>query len=133
MTVLNEQKLAFRDMTKEERSEIVEAWMSGRLEVYIAEKEVWNHKYAHQPINPLSAFRTRPRQLVIPWEVIKKEYKWAAMDRDGCVFVTTRWMEDIDRDGYWIRRGNWLAVTALNIDTTGVQWKNSLTQRPEDM
>lgn len=35
MTVRNEEKKAFRNMTPEERSEIVEAWLSGQVQGYI--------------------------------------------------------------------------------------------------
>ena len=129
--VRNEEKKAFRDMTPEERSEIVEAWLSGKVQGYLPAYDKWEDRGPVDFIYSSQAYRTKQKQLVIPWEVIKPEYKWAAMDRDGCVFVTTQWMGQVDRDGYWIRRGGWLAVPALNIDTTGIDWRESLTQRPE--
>lgn len=130
MTVRNEEKKAFRDMTPEERSEIVEALICGDV-IEMVIDGIFQQVSVPGAIGMNSAYRTKPKQLVIPWGVIKPEYKWAAMDKDGCVFVTTQWMGQVDRDGYWIRRGGWLAVPALSIDTTGIDYRESLTERPE--
>ena len=84
MNVPNKELKAFKDMTSEERSAIVEAWLIGNVDIYAVGK--WqntanDHIVAYQP------YRTRPRQLVIPWEHIKPEYKWAAMDESGSLWV----------------------------------------------
>lgn len=123
MTVRNEQKLAFRDLTPEERSEIVEALISGDLEQNLGDG--WKET---RTIHVLYAYRTRPRQLVIPWGVIKPEYKWAAMDENGLVHLFGD-KPKMYGDGFV---GEIVCNTrALNIDTAGIDWRESLTQRPE--
>ncbi len=127
MTVLNEQKLAFRDMTKEERSEIVEAWLSGEVQGYIPNTGEWEDRGPVDFIYTLQAYRTKPKQLVIPWEIIKKEYKWAEL-QGKTVWVykqdpATCSPDDLEPVGLF----------ALDIDISGIDPANSLTQRPEGM
>lgn len=130
MTVRNEQKLAFRDMTKEERSEIVEAWIRGdcqRLDVCELGGDWWIE--VPNVIADCYVYRTRPRQLVIPWEVIRPEYKWAAMDFDKtiAIFKQKPYMDADDWAG-----GSCAVVGGIfNINTTGIDWRDSLTERPE--
>ena len=99
--------------------------LAGTAEAYGAEK--W------QGSGPWVAFdgiyRTRPRQLVIPWEHIKQEYKWAAMDESGSVWVYEG--KPKAGDSAWGYSGGLDGIGALNINTTGIDWRESLTARPE--
>ena len=127
MNVPNHEKKTFKDMTPEERSAIVEAWLIGNVDIYVVGK--WqnpanDHIVAYQP------YRTRPRQLVIPWDVIKPEYKWAAMDEDGGVWFFGE-KPGIDGDDKYWGGGKDFCQSPLNIDTTGIDWRESLVQRPE--
>lgn len=124
MTVRNEEKKAFRDMTPEERGEIVEALLSEEVEVW--SQNGWMQTWA---IQATYAYRTRTRQLVIPWEVIKPEYKWAAMDEDGHVYVFIGKPQISATGDWWHDRHK--HIDAVNIDTTGIDWRESLTERPE--
>lgn len=124
MNVPNHEKKAFRDMTPEERSAIVEAVINGNAEACSSGSWVSGGMGA---VFFDSIYRTRPRQLVIPWEHIKPEYKWAAMDRYGDVYLykeKPRLVSDCFA-------GEWCYTTMLNIDTTGIDWRESLTARPE--
>lgn len=123
MTVRNEDKKPFRDLTPEERREIVEALISGDLEQNLGDG--WKEA---RMIHALYAYRTRPRQLAIPWDVIKPEYKWAAMDNDGMV-VLHRTMPKRVFIGF-VSDGE-CTVDMLNINTAGIDWRESLTERPE--
>ena len=127
MTVMNEQKLVFRDMTKEERSEIVEAHLKGNAE-YLVNYTRWEScGTAFIAID--SVYRTKQKQLVIPWGVIKKEYKWAAMDKGGSLYVFAE--KPCLVDAVWNSYNSLESIEALNIDTTGIDPANSLTQRPD--
>lgn len=121
---------AFKDLTKEERSEIVEALVSG-LEVECFYFGKWEPAYSI--IELRYAYRVKQRKLDIPWEIIKPEYKWAAMDGNGVVFVYEE--VPVKASGWWnVRVNNGVASCiseTLSIDTTGISWENSLTQRPE--
>lgn len=71
----NHELKAFRDMTPDERSAIVESWLSGNIEYYSHDLDGWQEK-GNSGLYGDTVYRTRPRQLVIPWKHIKEEYKW---------------------------------------------------------
>ncbi len=125
MNVPNHEKKAFKDMTPEERSAIVEAVISGNGEAWNDRSWVSSGRGA---VFYSTIYRTRPRQLVIPWEHIKPEYKWAAMNEAGSVFL---------HEHKPVLQGvEWCSYSAcntrsLNINTTDIDWRESLTQRPE--
>lgn len=126
MNVPNCEKKAFRDMTPEERSVIVEAWIRGDAEVLIGDID-WGRIVR---LDPNDVYRTRPRKLGIPWQHIKPEYKWAAMDESGLVFFFCGKPPCQNRKGVWGNGTDWIP-SPLNIDTTGIDWRESLTARPE--
>lgn len=125
MNVPNHEKKPFREMTPEERSAIVESHIVGMTD--IVANDVWMHADKNSLL-PSYAYRTRPRQLIIPWAVIKPEYKWAAMDEDGtvCFYVAK---PQACADGWY--SGGYEAQVILNIDITGIDWCESLVQRPD--
>lgn len=129
MNVPNHERKAFRDMTPEERSAIVEAWISrAGIDVYSHADGGWVEADYEVKL-PENAYRTRPRQLVIPWEVIKPEYKWAAMDANQrVVFYTEKPRAGVDS---WVTDCYWSCSLLLNINTTGIDWRESLTARPD--
>ena len=84
-------------------------------------------------------YRIKPKEqkkLNIPWELIKPEFTQAAMDENGEVFVFTEEISLIATGGYWCSNdryvGKYTIISeSLTIDTDGIDWKESLTQRPE--
>ena len=130
MNVPNHEKKAFRDMTPEERSAIVEAVINGNGEYWSG--ECWC-KHGIDAVFAHSVYRTRPRQLVIPWEHIKPECKFAALQGTGEV-----WFYEIEpelraeeRGAWWFGRGARCWESVLVIDTSGIDPEHSLTARPE--
>lgn len=121
MNVPNHEKKAFRDMTPEERSAIVEAILTDNAEAYgVAEWQTPSPWVAFDGV-----YRTRPRQLVIPWEHIKPEYKWAEL-QGSIVWLykqnpKTCHVDDIDA----------VPLFGLDIDVNGIVPSESLTARPE--
>ena len=132
--VPNNDKILFKDMTSDERSAIVESWLKGEVE-YAEDWEVgsgeWKTKTSTSKLSPSSIYRTKPKQLVIPWGHIKPEYKWACMDEDGSLFVSMHCPSVVDQYNCWGNRGLWGSIAVLDIDTAGIDWKDSLVQRPE--
>lgn len=126
--VPNHDKVPFNEMTPDERSAIIEAALSHGV-------EWWNSKWVFVEKQQLLSFkyiyRTVSKKLVIPWGVIKPEYKWAAVNDDGFVTIATSKLVPRN-DGVWVcMDGKMADVVALNIDTTGIGWRDSLVQRPE--
>lgn len=129
MTVRNEEKKAFRDLTPEERGEIVEARIRGFAEYYGEKAGVWfccDGEY----LRLSGIYRTKPRFLSIPWESINPRYNFAAIDRDGDLWLYTEKPDCFER-AWESSDGMSDAAIILNIDTTGIDWRDSLTERPE--
>ena len=85
-------------------------------------------------------YRIKPKEqkkLNIPWELIKPEFTQAAMDENGEVFVFTQEEISFIATGCcWcfndLYGGKCISISeSLTIDTDGIDWKESLTQRPE--
>ncbi len=139
MTVRNEEKKAFRDLTPEERGEIVEAWVAGNLEYYNVPHMEWQQKRHESTLTLDSAYRTRPRQLVIPWEVIRKDVKWVVLcSRHGLQGITANKNGEVPEvGGFPIQDWNlpqgskWVDLDCLDVVIDGVNWRDSLTERPE--
>lgn len=132
MNVPNIEKKAFRDMTAEERSAVVEAKISGiGVEFFCTGTKAWVESVG-DAIAVSTAYRTKQRKLEIPWEHIKPEFKWAAMDEDGAVYIYNN-KPIMGRDGWDWDEGALAGINnVLNIDTSGIDWRESLTQRHEN-
>lgn len=124
--------IQFKDMTPEQRSKIVEAL------VMKTEIEVWysgelGDKWV-KPQNSLrlyldSCYRIPSHKLDIPWNLIKPKFKWAAMDQNCKIYVYTN-QPEILKTMYSPLRGSFENLSVLDIDTTSVDWEESLVQRP---
>lgn len=134
MNVPNHERKAFRDMTPEERSAIVEAWIVAHPvnggDVQVLTDGGWATVILTDHIPFDSIYRTRPRQLVIPWGHIKEEYQWAAMNESGRVLFFRGEPLCRSNDGVWENGSDW-CMSPLAINTTGIDWRESLTARPE--
>lgn len=125
MNVPNHERKAFKDMTPEEMGVISAAIIAGNIEYWSSYSKKWMIPgRAMGGIDFEAAYRTRQRQLVIPWEHIKPEYKWAAMDEDGEIYF---FKQKPRKDAY----PDAMQSCLLNINTTGIDWRESLVQRPE--
>jgi len=132
MNIPNIEKKAFRDMTAEERSGVVEARIRGVVDIFNPEYGTWGTAFAPS-IRIDGIYRTRQRKLEIPWGHIKPEFKWAAMDENGDVWAySTEPFAVGDRKGNWCGDDFHKISSILNIDTSGIDWRESLTQRPEN-
>ena len=73
----------------------------------------------------------------IPWDAIKDEYKWAARDSSGKVWIYTSIPEVSPSFGSWdtpLGRGPQIAdfiSRSLKVDPGTCDWKDSLVQRPD--
>ena len=68
--------------------------------------------------------------LDIPWKHINRRWKWAAMDKSGSVYLYEN-KPSVGETYY-----KWACVSCdrhFNIQTDGIDWKRSLTKRPEGM
>lgn len=127
---LNENKRKFIDLTDEEKLLIINEKIKGNVELIRAGNDMWSVA-GISDITFNVIYRTKPtKKLDIPWQFIKPEFKWAAIDENGDIFL------HIDKpvlgNSYWLNYAPCKRINdTVNIDTTGVDWKTSLTQRPE--
>lgn len=96
---------------------------------FLSAGDIWP---AH--IWPAKVYRTTPKKLDLPWEYIDPEYNWAAMDKNGAVWLYKHKPkhDPVPRLARWVNAeaAGAAKITFLIIDTDGIHWETSLTQRP---
>lgn len=124
----NKEKLPFNKLTKEQRSLIVEAWLSGKLQ-FLSKQGNWFRQDLDDGLWDTGTYRTRPVWLEIPWHLIDKKWNWAAMDPFNNVFFYSE--EPTKTNIGWKQPGASLVCpNALAIPTIGVNWESSIQRRP---
>lgn len=126
-TFLNEEMKPFKELTDEQLLAIVKAKIADSCD-FFRETGVW-HKSDTAHLSLDAVYRTKHKQLVIPWEVVKKEYKHAAMDRTTGVAIFLE--EPVRHDHVWMGFGKFNLSDAITIDIDGIDWETSLVTRQE--
>lgn len=135
---LNEEKIPFKDCTREDQHILLDALIDGKVEYLDQISNKFTHVASFKSmdfLNLFSVLRTKPvKRLAIPWEHIKPEYRWAAMDRDGEVYIYDAQPTICKIEFFWGDNGsNYRAVDFLSsIDIEGIDWRDSLVERPAD-
>ena len=120
-------------------ADLIKAWADGAEIQCHHEDYGWiDNPYPHWW--EFNNYRIKPKEqkkLNIPWELIKPEFTQAAMDENGEVFVFTQEEISFIATGHYWCFNDWHGGKcsgisgSLTIDTDGIDWKESLTQRPE--
>lgn len=92
---------------------------------------------ANDTIITCNKYRLKPELTLTPlpiprelWSYIHKEWQYVAMDEDGRIFFYRhRPTKDFN---YWSSSA-YMSECALNINTDGIDWQLSLTERPKDV
>jgi hypothetical protein len=124
--------IKFKDMTPEQRSEIVEALVADPASVESYQPDgVWLGKRNSSTrfVHMSSCYRIKPRRLVIPWDILRSDIVAVAMDADGWVHAYTT-VPTPDHGAWSSMRADACSLRCLNINTTGVNWRESLVMRP---
>lgn len=132
MTFANTEMKRFKDLTPEQRSEIVEAWLKGNTEHYYKDEDIWrfNISLFYSSVYRVKPLKPSPK-LDIPWHLFKHEWKWAAKDEDGEIYIFTS--EPECDYSTWCSSGNNSKINSINhnFEPDGeVDWKQSLIERP---
>ena len=91
----------------------------------------------HSPSNYFdfkSTYRIKSHELPITremWAMIDEKWKWAAEDGSGDVYFYTAKPLISKSAGIWLSGGDEQCRCALMINTNGIDWRKSLTRRPE--
>lgn len=67
--------------------------------------------------------------LIIPWEHIKPEYKFAVMTEHKDIIFSSIEPEISNSGLWWWTSGVTALAEELNINTDGIDWRKSLTAR----
>lgn len=130
----------FKDLQAEQMQLIVSAYTKENHVAEVLYDGQWEEKHLRRNFDGTllpqnffseSVYRVK-REVVetpldIPWEHVKEDFKYAAMDENGDVWVyeglpvrgSEQWFGDVG-----------IELKAINILTDGINWKNSLTKRP---
>ena len=125
-------KLTPQNAEQEHMIQILLAKMQGvEVEIYERFREEWRASDA-KCVYVDSNYRINSHELPIAkamWAMIDKEWKWAAKDSNGDVSFYKEEPFIIGR--YWCSMSDDHALNVLTLNTDGIDWRKSLTKRPE--
>ena len=123
-------------LLSEEMKDALKACNLKELEVYTGVTG-WSEASTYPSVvTPHTAtLRKKPTPLTkpdIPWGAIKDEFKWAARDESGAVWVYGGKPVVCEDDGYWTLKslgGVSILNEAIRVDPGACDWKDSLVHR----
>ena len=134
----NADNIPFKELSAEDMKKIVDAFLSyDQIVEELTLSKDW--KPVEECATYVSGIYRVKRKVVatpldIPWQHIKDVFKYAAMDKSGYVYLYENkpYIEEGDFAWYWETGTDYLNFTHhFNIQTDGIDWKRSLTKRPE--
>lgn len=130
---LTNNERAFYFLSKEEQ-DFMRNWPHG-VSILASDKEDNPFHAIHNPtFFGGNVYRLNPAPCTpidLPWEWIDDRYQWAAMDEDGYLWLYTA-EPQISAKRWCFEYGGYHYLNdILKIDTTGIDWRTSLTKRPE--
>lgn len=129
MTILNEDKVALRDMSNESASELFVAIMEDRAQLWVQCDKRWVDICFISKIDTSYAYRTKPKEIKAPWEWFEDWIQWIAMDADGC------WCAFKEKPtlgcAAWIHDNRFTYITGIKIDKGDGDWTQQIQQRPD--
>lgn len=133
----------FGELTREEQLALFNAWLDGKAIEYRDIANDWDFNWFHASAVPAwekdTTYRIAPEPIIpdtVPWEAIKPEYKWYAVDMNGSRWLYTTKPER-DEEGWHLPEGQYSGgeysanTDCLNITIGNQPWDKSLQQRPE--
>ena len=123
-------KLTPQNKRQENMVQILLAKMQG-IEVEYLSHGSWYYSPAEY-FDLSFTYRIKPHELPITkemWAMIGEEWKWAAKDKDGEVCFYKE--KPFKTNRYWYAASEHYALNVLTLNTDGIDWRKSLTRRPE--
>ena len=125
-------KLTPQNAEQEHMVQILLAKMQGiEVEFYACHYEKWISSVARD-IDLDTNYRIKSHELPITtemWAMIDKKWKWAVMNEDGEVLFYKE--KPYNTGEYWYTDSCGCTLNILAIDTDRIDWRKSLTKRPE--
>lgn len=127
-------KLKPQDAEQEHMVQILLAKMQGiEVELYDRIGKEWITS-ATSAVYVNTNYRIKSHELPITremWAMIDKEWKWAAMDKDGVIYFYKDEPCIFADNDFWFPGDDSYHESILAINTDGIDWRKSLTKRPE--
>lgn len=128
-------KLTPQNAEQERMIQIVLAKMQG-IEVEIQRPDGGWSTSTHDVMSIDLVYRIKPQSHELPitrdmWAMIDKKWKWAAKDENDRIYFYTDEPCVFGNDNYWCVRGGCCIKSILAINVEGIDWRKSLTRRPE--
>ena len=135
----NDSKLTPQNAREENLVQIVLARSRGiPIEFYSELNRGWERAGNAGAIYVHYQYRIKPEPTTTPlpisrelWSYIDKRWRFIAIDRSGAMYLYLE--KPTARDGLWLPVGGVYSHCPLNINTDGIYWETSLTERPEDV
>jgi len=121
----------FGDLSRTQQHELFDAFVDGCSIEISRDGQSWDD--CSTPTWSLDAsYRIKSATLPIPWDKIIPAYQYAAMNKSGAVMLfETEPHREVARSYWYAGSGVYETTYPFFIDTTGVNWMNSVTKRPE--
>lgn len=131
MIILNENKVALKDMPSEVATQIVMALMEGRTQVWAIIPQKWVDVNQLDIIDTSWAYRIKPKEIQAPWEAFEDWIQWIAMNEGGQWIGFERkprrygrvW--SVDQVG-----GSSIFILGVKIEQGDGDWSQQIQQRP---
>lgn len=121
-------------MNTADKIKVMQAYLEGE-EIEFRRNDEGEWKTGEPAWNWVSCnYRVKERDysLDILWELIEDEWKWAAMDGNGRVFIYTEKPKSKPTPGRWVSSGGDYSRYPLKISKPDVKyWAKTLTERPQ--
>lgn len=129
-------KLTPQNAEQEHYVQILLAKMQGiPVEFWYDFDQIWDDSNSDSIIiSTKYRIKSKPTPLPISrdlWSHIDKRWRFIAIDRSGTMYLFLD--KPTARDGLWLPVGGVYSQCPLNINTDGIYWETSLTERPEDV
>lgn len=126
-------KLTPKNAKQKHMIQIVLAKMQG-LEVEVQRPDGGWSTSTHDVMSIDLVYRIKSYELPVVkeiWAAIDKKWKWAAMDKDGVIYFYKDEPCIFGDNNFWSTGDDIYHESILAINTDGIDWRKSLTRRPE--
>lgn len=135
----NDSKLTPQNAEQEHLVQMLLAKLQGiPVEFWNDFDQIWGDS-SSDSISISVKYRLKPELILTPlpisrelWSYIDKQWKFAAMDKNKKIFFYEE-KPYTYMSNCWVSSSDGYSKCPLNINTDGINWKLSLTERPEDI
>lgn len=123
----------FGELSIDEKLELHRAFYEGKSVQYFNDHfDLWMNKHDSE-FNDSLVYRIAPgpeTDIELPWHVISPEYRWAARDKNGDIYVYTSMPSTVRSKTWWVGEVSQYCDHLIH-KPGNKPWDQSLVKRPE--